>query len=159
MRNRLLQSGDESLKPRFRRIFSTVTDMIDDDILPARMSEYTYQIASRTDFEAIRRIRESNAKMLIEELQSLPITFLQAKAGFSDVYVPILVENRDEIQRNLSAMGIFCTVIWPLSDRQNACCRVAKQTEEQMLAVYCDQRYSADDMKYVASGIKRVYNE
>ena len=38
--------------------------------------------------------------------------------GLGDVYVAVLVENRDKIQRELASEGIFCTIIWPLSDER-----------------------------------------
>lgn len=159
LRNRFLQCGEQSLKTEFRHIFSTVTDTIDTNPVPGRMSEYAYQLACKTDFHSIKETRASNAKTLIEELRSLPISFIQSKPGTGDVYVAILADKRNELQRRLSAMGIFCTIIWPLCEEQKSSCPVAKYTEEHMLAIYCDQRYSTDDMKYIASNIKRIYYE
>ena len=62
---------------------------------------------------------------------------------------------RDEVQKKLSERGIFCTIIWPLTDKQKALCDVARFTEENMLAAPCDQRYSVDDIEFIGKEIVR----
>lgn len=156
-RNEFLQNGNEELKKQYRQTFSTVTDMIDDDKLPGLMSEYSYQLAEKADLKDINDKRQRNAQTLINELQGFK--FVQSQSGYGDVYVAILINNRDEIQRKLAVNGIFCTIIWPLNDEQRNASEVAKYTEEHMLTIYCDQRYTEEDMEYVASCIKGVCNE
>ena len=156
MRHQFLQCGDESIKTEFRKIFSTVSDMMDTDE-PSAMSAYAYELAKKTDWEQIRKARKTNAEALITILAESPyISFIQNKAGMSDLYVAFTVRNRDEIQRRLSAEGIFNTVIWPLTEEQKNVCSVTKYTEENMLAAPCDQRYSVDDMKLIGNEIVRV---
>lgn len=157
MRNEFLQSGDESIKTEYRKIFSTVTDMIDEEKLPGLMSQYAYERACHANLKEVNGVRSRNAQILINELKEF--TFVQDKTGFGDVYVAALIENRDAVQKTLASMGIFCTIIWSLNDEQGAACEVAKYTEEHMLTIYCDQRYSVEDMKYIASCIRRVCNE
>lgn len=157
MRNEFLQSGNEILKCKYRKIFSTVTDMIDEDKLPGLMSQYSYEILKKADLKSISEIRRKNANVLISELTDFVL--VQNKSGFGDVYVAALIKNRDYVQKRLASIGIFCTIIWPLNDMQKKICEVAKDTEENMLTIYCDQRYTIDDMKYVASCIRRVCNE
>ena len=79
--------------------------------------------------------------------------------GLSDLYVSFTVLNRDEVQRRLSAEGIFNTIIWPLSEQQKEACKVAKYTEENMLAAPCDQRYTVEDMKTIGAEIVRVIDD
>lgn len=157
MRNDFLHSGDESIKAEYRKIFSTVTDMIDEEKLPGLMSQYAYERACQINLSEVNTVRERNAQVLIDELKGF--TFVQDKSGLGDVYVAVLIENRDAVQKKLASMGIFCTIIWPLNDEQRAACEVAKYTEEHMLTIYCDQRHSVEDMKYIASCIRRVCNE
>lgn len=157
MRNKFLQAGDETIKAEYWKIFSTVTDMIDEEKLPGLMSRYAYERACHANLKEVNEARTRNAQILIGELKGF--TFVQDKPGFGDVYVAVLIENRDEVQRKLASMGIFCTIIWPLSKEQKAACEVAKYTEEYMLTIYCDQRYGVEDMKYIASCIRRVCNE
>lgn len=156
MRHEFLACGDESIKTEYRKIFSTVSDLMDEDG-PSAMSAYAYELAKDMDWDWVRRTRQQNAETLISILSTSPyISFIQDKGGLSDLYVPFTVPNRDEVQRRLSAEGIFNTIIWPLSTQQKSECRVAKQTEENMLAAPCDQRYSTDDMKTIGAEIVRV---
>ncbi len=156
LRHEYLNYGDESIKTEFRKIFSTVSDIMNHDN-PSAMSAYAYAIANNTDWDEIRRIRKNNANVLISVLSRSPyIKFIQDRVGFSDLYVAFVVPNRDEVQRRLSAEGIFNTIIWPLSDIQKNVCQVAKSTEENMLAAPCDQRYDTNDMKFIGEEIVRV---
>ena len=156
MRHNYLACGDERIKTEYREIFSTVSNIMDQDD-PSAMSAYSFLLTKNTDLDTVRCIRKHNAEMLISVLSTSPyITLIQDKAGKSDLYVAFNVPNRNEIQKRLSAMKIFNTIIWPLSDEQKRTCEVAKYTEESMLAAPCDQRYSEDDMKYIGEKIVRV---
>ena len=157
MRKKFLTCGDENIKIGYRRIFSTVTDIIDREKLPGLMSRYAYEKACTTDLNKINILRKKNAEMLISELKGF--SFIQEKSGVGDVYVAVLIDDRDVIQQKLASMGIFCTIIWPLNEKQRSACDVAKYTEEHILTIYCDQRYNVDDIKYVASCIRSVCNE
>ena len=156
MRHEFLGCGDEMIKTEYRKIFSTVSDIMDLDE-PSSMSAYSYALAKDTDWEELRSVRQANAETLISVLQVSPyITFIQDKPGLSDLYVAFTVPKRDKIQRRLSKMGIFNTIIWPLTEEQKIMCSVAKYTEENMLAAPCDQRYTVDDMKYIGTEIVRI---
>ncbi len=157
MRNKFLTCGDENIKAEYRKIFSTVTDMIDNEKLPGLMSGYAYEKACMIDLKKVNNIRQRNAEILIEELNDF--SFVQDKSGYGHVYVAVLIDNRDVIQRKLASLGIFCTIIWPLNEEQKSTCEVAKYTEEHILTIYCDQRYSVEDIEYIASCIRRVCNE
>ena len=156
MRHEFLSSGDETIKTEYRKIFSTVSELMDEDE-PSAMSAYAHSLAKQTDWDWVKRIRRQNSEELISILSTSPyIRFIQNIPGLSDLYVPFTVPNRDEVQRRLSAEGIFNTIIWPLMDEQKEACKVAKYTEENMLAAPCDQRYTVEDMKIIGAEIVRV---
>lgn len=154
-----LRTGHQDTKKNYRNIFSRVSRIIDTDIEPGLMSAYAYEIAKGADLPDIKAHRNENVATLVDELRKGGIMLIKMPQGVSDLYVPILVEKRDDLQRKLSLIGIFCTVIWPLSEEQKEACQVAKYTQEHMLAIYCDQRYTKEDMKYIASNIVRLCNE
>lgn len=159
MRHEFLSCGDENIKTEYRKIFSTVSELMDEDE-PSAMSAYAYSLAKQADWDWVRKTRQQNAEALISILSASPyIKFIQDSPGISDLYVPFTVPNRDEVQRKLSAEGIFNTIIWPLMDQQKEACKVAKHTEEQMLAAPCDQRYTAEDMKTIGAEIVRVITD
>ena len=159
MRHEFLLTGNQLLKTEYIKIFSTVSKIIDKDKKPSKMSAYTYEIVKRTDFDWISKIRKINVATLIETLKEANIICIQEMAGASDIYVPILVNNRKQLQRRLSEMGIFCTIIWPLNEEQRKKSNLARYIEEHMLAIYCDQRYKTEDMRYIASQIVRLNSE
>jgi hypothetical protein len=158
MRHEFFETGDQNLKSEYRKIFSSVSDIMDEDKEPSRMSAYSYEIAAKTDWNNVRSQRKSNAEKLISVLKQADVKFIQNKVGLSDLYVTFLVEYREQKQSKLSAMGIFNTIIWPLNDEQKEICNTAKRTEEYMLAAPCDQRYSIKDMEYIGSEIVKIVN-
>ena len=159
MRNEYFRTGNEEIKTEYRKIFSKVSDILDNDIEPSRMSLYAYQLAKKADWEEIRSRRKENAQRLMAILKKTDVRFIQQVPGISDLYVAFIISDRTEIQAKLSRKGIFNTIIWPLSERQKEMCAVAKNTAETMLAAPCDQRYSIDDMDYIGNEMIRVFNE
>ncbi len=154
MRHAYFMSGDEQLKTAYRQIFTHVTDRIDGETVPARMSAYAFAMLEDTDWQAIRRRREENAAVLSGVFSSgTAIKQIQPAPCASNLYVPILLEARDAVQRRLAQQGIFTTLIWPLNDRQIQRCPVAAYTQAHMLGVPCDQRYTAADMTYIGKAL------
>lgn len=159
LRRKFFQTGDALLKDEYRSIFSHVSDIMDQSDAPVAMSAYAYEMAKNTQWEQIRSIRRNNAEALLQVIADCPkLKLVQPAAGQSDLYVAFLVDDRDRIQRELSALGIFCTVIWPLSDQQKETCPVASDTCRRMLAAPCDQRYGIEDMRYIGKEIVRIVN-
>ena len=156
MRREFLETGEQGLKPQFRQIFSTVSELMDCNPLPTRMSEFSFNRVSKPLWESIQDCRRQNSEKLSQILCSNGIELLQKTPGLSDLYVPFLTANRDAVQRALSAEGIFCTIIWPLSQEQRDLCPIAKRTEQFMLAAPCDQRYSSADMEFIGNAIVRT---
>lgn len=159
LRKEFLKTGNQTIKSEYRAIFSRVSDILDKDLIPVRMSKYSYEIAIKTDWNKLVSTRKNNAKKLIELLSDSPVKFIQNESGISDLYVPFLVNNRSEIQNALSAKGIFNTIIWPLKNEQKNICSVAECTQSNMLAAPCDQRYTVNDMEYIGKEIVRVIIE
>lgn len=158
MRHEYFISGNERLKENYRQIFSTVSSIMDADE-PSAMSAYSFALATEANWDEIRSQRKRNAEVLSEILAPY-VTLIQKQPEISSLYVPFLIPNRDAIQRDLSARGIFNTVIWPLSEEQKQKCPIASHTAASMLAAPCDQRYTVDDMKYIGSEIiKEIANK
>ena len=70
--------------------------------------------------------------------------------------LPILVENRDEVQGKLARRGVYTQWLWPLCDEAMTVCPVSKEMNEKMLSVPIDQRFSWDDIEDIASIIIEV---
>ena len=159
LRRQFFVTGNQNLKKQYRQIFSTVSNLLDMDKEPGAMSAYAYELAKNTSWDQIRKCRAENAKVLIDILKQCPsVQLIQEQAGLSDLYVAFMVDNRDVIQEELAKQGVFCTIIWPLSNEQINACAVAASANARMLAAPCDQRYSAEDMHYIGSEIMRCIN-
>ncbi len=160
MRNMYFSSGDESIKTEYRKIFSAVTEQIDADFLPGRMSAYSYRMALTADWSYIRGIREQNAFILTRIFENCEsIRLIQDDIKKSNLYVPILIDKRDLIQKKLAEKGIFTTLIWPLSVEQKERCKTAEYTENHMIGIPCDQRYSTDEMRYIGTEVVKAIND
>ena len=160
MRNEFFCTGDIELKNRYRSIFATISNLLDSDVNPVKMSAYAYQKVLQTDWDMIYEQRKLNATELINKLKNnTNLKLIQKESGISDLYVPFNINERESVQQRLAALGIFNTIIWPLRDEQKKCCTVTKYIEEHMLAAPCDQRYRKKDMEYIAKEIERVLNE
>lgn len=159
LKREFLFTGNQDIKKRYRKIFSSVTDIIDKDNKPSRMSEYSYNIIQKVNWNYIRYRRRENARKLISILKEAIEEFIQPEVGKSDLYVAFKTSDRDYKQQKLSSQGIFNTIIWPLSENQKKICSVAKFTEQMMMAAPCDQRYTIKDMEYIGNEMVRVFNE
>lgn len=160
LRTLYFATGNEEIKKQYREIFSNVSLLLDSDKTPAKMTEYSYQIAKSTDWNEIRKIRRENSIILRNAFNNCGnVKTIDACVNESNLYVPILVNNRDEIQASLSNQKIFNTIIWPLREAQKKCCKNASYVNDHMLAVPCDQRYSKEDMIYISKEIVRTISE
>ena len=70
--------------------------------------------------------------------------------------LPILVENRDEVQRKLAAAGVYAPVLWPICENARKVCDVSAMISDCMLSIPVDQRYDWDDMEEIAHRIIEI---
>jgi hypothetical protein len=78
----------------------------------------------------------------------------------SGLYLPILVQNRDAVQRVLFGRKIYCpSAIWPEPQEASGVCPVSRHITEHMIAVLCDQRYTEADMDYLADNLIEALTE
>lgn len=69
---------------------------------------------------------------------------------------PILVKDRDEVQRQLRDKGVYAPVLWPIPLEARAICPVSARMADQMLSIPIDQRYGYDDIEDIARIVLRV---
>ena len=106
----------------------------------------------------IRYARQSNMKHMLEllsgKVESVPgIERCLEGAPFS---FPILVDDRDEVQRRLAQRGVYAPVLWPIADEARAVCPVSARMADRLLSIPVDQRYNYDDIEDIASIILDV---
>ena len=117
------------------------------------ISEISEKMIATINGEEIAFARRENMKHLygllkgkVEMVPGLERCF--DGAPFS---LPILVENRDEVQKKLAQRGVYAPVLWPVADEARAICPVSAKMADKMLSLPIDQRYNYDDIEDIAS--------
>lgn len=106
-------------------------------------SKASKQILANLNLEQIAHQRKRNAKRLHCELKKLGIRHLYSDNGVP-LFIPIFVENRDELRSVFFAEQIFTPKHWPhIND--NLC--GDSWLYDQELSLICDQRYGMGDME------------
>ena len=66
------------------------------------------------------------------------------------LFIPIYVNNRDEVRRAMFDAGIFCPVHWPNQQTEHA-----KAIAQHELSLIIDQRYDEADMNRIVEIIEK----
>ena len=112
------------------------------DICPASYEDMSF--ARYIDVSLVRKKRRENAQILLDNLEEY-IIFKDIQAEECPMFVPILVENRDDLRNYLIAHDIYCPVHWPISE----CHKLTEKERyiyEHELSLVCDQRYHSEAM-------------
>ena len=70
--------------------------------------------------------------------------------------LPILVDNRDVVQKQLAQKGVYAPVLWPIDEKARKTCEISAYVSDHMLSIPIDQRYNYDDIEDIASIILSV---
>lgn len=104
--------------------------------------------------------RNTNLKHLyelIKDIEGIHFPFPEGTSlGNAYFMLPVLVNNRDEVQRQFAKGSLYSQLLWPLSDEARNVCKTAAKMEEEMLAIPIDQRYDYDDMEQIGHIIRSV---
>ena len=108
------------------------------------MSLDSQRLFAGTDMEKAKKQRQANAAHLIVGLEEIGIKpMIPVSADSVPLFVPIYLENRDDVRRRMFQHEIFCPVHWPLAGMT-----VQKGAEiaAHELSLIVDQRYCFKDM-------------
>lgn len=72
--------------------------------------------------------------------------------------LPILLENRDAVQRQLAQKGVYAPVLWPANEQARKVCEVSAYVSDYMLSIPIDQRYNWDDIEEIAKIVRETVN-
>lgn len=127
-----------------------------EDVRP--MSDLAKQMLRQVNGEEIAYARRENMyhlmRLLNDKVRMVP--GLERCLGGAPFSLPILVENRDEVQGHLAKEGVYAPVLWPVCKEAQSVCAVSKTMGEQMLSIPIDQRYDWNDMELIAERILTV---
>ena len=155
---RYLINPNDSLKQEYLNTFNLCREILNKEVSPVLMSDKSLEILKRLDWKKIRKRRRQNYNYLAEKLSSLSeklsVVYNFQKCPFS---LPILIDDRDSLQKYLASEGIYCQVLWPLPHGSVSPHSFDETFSKRMLSIPCDQRYDTDDMERIYNAIARYY--
>lgn len=122
------------------------------------ISELSMKMIEAINGEEIAFARQENMKHLWKLLngQVKMIPGLERSFGGAPFSLPILVGNRDEVQKRLAQQGVYAPVLWPIGENARKTCRVSAYVSDHMLSLPVDQRYDYDDIEDIASIVLNI---
>jgi len=156
LKTKYLNTGQQNIKNEFRTLLALAEKSIKTRN-PVGISPYSESLINKMDFVYMKKMRVENYKALdrlIDKSVFKPIISTLNKDDDCYFCYPILVENeRDNLQIWLSHNGIYCPVLWPLPTEIFNKYKVPAYFSDNMLSIPCDQRYTTEDMEYIAENI------
>lgn len=117
--------------------------------LDCSMSPVSERLYACLDDKYVKCLRQKNAKYLVEKLSEKGIkTLLPVSDDNVPLFVPIWLENRDEVRKQMFQKEIFCPVHWPLDGMP---VKKGAEMAAHELSLIVDQRYAESDMNEIVS--------
>ena len=69
---------------------------------------------------------------------------------------PLLIEDGANVRKYLQERKIYISMLWPNVIETEAKDSYEYYLAQNILPIPCDQRYDSDDMKYIATMIKKI---
>lgn len=144
LKKEYLSDLDIKKKSLFLSMFRESNHWLADNYSGLLIDNWSRDYLSAVDMEKQRAIRIRNAKFLYRELRGAQFLFNEEDMD-CPLFVPILLQNRDEVKRILTENLIYCPVHWPKPEG------VESNLYGIELSIICDQRYNESDMERIVS--------
>jgi len=156
MQNKALYISGSVDSKEYLTQFNTAEEVLETvGVLPA--DERDIKLIEKLDVASIRRQRRKNAAILLDAFSDIAV-FSTMKDTDCPMFVPILVEKRNELRKFLIEKEIYCPVHWPVSKYHN----LTKETQvfyDRELSLVCDQRYTEQDMLRIIDAVKEFLDK
>jgi len=143
----------------YLKFFYEGEEKLNSELYPSKATSLSHFLYENLDIENIREKRKSNYKIVYELGCLLNLEFL---FPFNDevipLNVPILLPNRDKIQRRLKEKGIYLPIHWPINSYTYQS-KLSKKLANQELSLIIDQRYSSQEIIYQIENLKLIIDE
>lgn len=152
-----LRTGNVQIKLKFRNELDDANNYLNASEIVADISKKSYEILQYIDFEKIYQQRKINALLLYKHIENIDeAENISSTTENSTLYHPILVDNRDKVQKKLAKKDIYCPVIWPLPKQAVGVCKVSEYISNHMLAIPCDHRYRKSDIECICNILDEI---
>lgn len=153
-----LELGRPEMKADFLKKLHEADELLDESGKAVAMSPENLGYIEELDFERILERRRQNCSVLRRELKEAAaagkLSFMGSGENTSGLYLGVMLNNRDTVQKYMAERSIYCPVIWPVPDEAKGVCENCEYVAEHMLALPCDQRYGQKDMEHIAAVLK-----
>lgn len=113
------------------------------------MSPDSQRLFAGTNLEMAKQQRQANASQMVKGLDEIGIKpMIPVSPDSVPLFVPIYLENRDDVRRRMFQHEVFCPVHWPLDGMSVK--RGADMAKHE-LSLIVDQRYNKKDMEFIQS--------
>ena len=146
--------GEEGISDEdYLRLFKEGDKLIPENY-ESVMSPDSQRLLAGTDLEKAKKQRQANASQLITGLEELGIKpMIPVSADSTPLFVPIYLENRDDVRRRLFQHEVFCPVHWPLD---GMLVKRGADMSKHELSLIVDQRYKEINMSFIVNLIKTI---
>ena len=123
------------------------------------ISETSSKVQANLDVDFLKRKRRENFNLLRTSLnKNIYPVFPIINDSEVPLYFPLLVKDRESLQKYLVQNSIYAPIVWPKSELQPKVDDGAEDVYEHLLCIPIDQRYDIDDMKRIVKVINDFYN-
>lgn len=118
------------------------------------MSALTHNILGAIDYDKVREAREANYRILESALGRANRLSLTVPVG--PYCYPFYCENGMAVKKRLAEKKIFVATLWPNVLELHG--SLEKEYAENILPLPCDQRYTEEDMRFMAEEVLKCIN-
>ena len=130
----------------YLELFEKGESLIDEE-LDSGMSLVAEKLYAFMDEERVKVRRLNNASYLVKKLDSIGIKpILPLIDNHVPLFIPIILNNRDDVRKVMFQHEIYCPIHWPLEGLNLKRGEIMSRTE---LSLIVDQRYSKKDMDII----------
>ncbi|MCE5344872.1 MAG: hypothetical protein LLG13_01120 [Bacteroidales bacterium] len=152
---------DPDLKKKYLQTLRDAETCLNDYSACYAISNVSINVLSSLDIEEIRQCRFANFNHLLSLIIDVPGVDLVLKTAPSSVpfSLPILVRDRDLVQRKFAERGLYAPVLWPLNNQCRNTCNFSSGISDTMLSLPVDQRYDYEDIEEIGRIVRSVLVE
>lgn len=152
LKRKYIEDSIEINKNEFLELYYMSNEMIK-DYKNQKIDIISLNILRHIDINSIKKYRINNYKIILKKLKKnkkIKLLYNYQK-GDCPLFVPIIIDNRDNIRKQLIDHSIYLPIHWPNFNKFN------NEIYNHELSLICDQRYSINDIeKYIDELIKIV---
>lgn len=163
MKKKYLFNIDQSIKEKFKAQLFKAEKLLDTNTINS-ISELSMKKLNAINVTEIKTIRKTNFEHLWNEIKKtskIELAIRLEEVNLNEFYfmLPLLLNNRDLVQKKISDQGLYTQVIWKIPTKARQC-KNSANLSDRILCVPIDQRYNFWDIQDIMKIIiKTIQND